>query len=68
MPNTPRPYDSDELRASIKRLSEYSEQLRELAKKNDEEAAYVMERVKALELRLAESEQRKAKKTTDRIS
>lgn len=67
MPNKPRPHDSAELRASIARLSKYSEQLRDLARKNDEEAATIMERVKELERRLAESEQRKAKKTSGKL-
>jgi len=67
MPNTPRPHNSDELRASIARLSKYSEQLRELARKNDEEAAIIMERVKELERRLAEAEERKARKTSEKL-
>jgi len=67
MPNTPRPHNSDELRASIARLSKYSEQLRELARKNDEEAASIMERVKELERRLAEAEPPKAKKTSGKL-
>jgi len=38
-----------------------------MARRNDEEAATIMERVKELERRLAESEQRKARKTSGKL-
>jgi cytochrome c556 len=65
---TPLPHDSDALRADIARLSKHSEKLRAEAKKNSDEAGRIIERVKDIERRLAESDVKKAKKTSGRIS
>ena len=62
---TPLPHDSASLRESIKKLSRQSEQLKEAAKKNAEEADAITARLKAIEKMLIANQ--KMKKTSGRI-